>query len=251
MQSQLSARRAGSGILFCLLTCLSATGCSLLDAAGLTDSGSQPVAASAQPAVENPLACKLLKASAYAYQVNTTGPISPDTALAGLLGETGEAYGVAAGGVSQTDTNRDAAYLWLSGNEVIIAFRGTVPYSNADSAAQQRAIQDWLNDADFAPQTDPELGQVHQGFRDAFYNLWPGIQQQIKLWQTAGKLGPQVTVYITGHSKGGALAMLAALKLRVEKLLPVTEVDTFGAPRVGGADFASRYAAQGINGVPL
>jgi len=73
-----------------------------------------------------------------------------------------------------------------------------------------------------------------------------GIAQQIKRWQAVGKLGPQVKVYVTGRSKGGALAMLAALKLRVEKILPVTEVDTFAAPRVGGADFAAKYAAQGI-----
>lgn len=248
MHKRLTHRLLG-WISLCILTLLMMSGCSLLDAAGLTDSGSQPVSASAQPAVANPLACKLLKASAYAYQVNSTGPISPDTTLAGLLGETGEAYGVASGSAGQTDSDRDATYLWLSGNEVIIAFRGTVPYTKGDdAAAQQRVLQDWLNDADFAPQTDPELGQVHKGFRDAFYNLWPAIQQQIKSWQAAGKLGPQVNVYVTGHSKGGALAMLAALKLRADKLLPVTEVDTFGAPRVGGADFATRYAAQGING---
>ena len=222
--------------------------CSLLNAAGFTEEGAD---AGAQPAVANPLACKLLKASAYAYQVNATGAITPDGTLASLLGETGDAFGVASGGANQTDADRDAAYIWLSGDELIIAFRGTQPYSNGtqDAAAQQLTVEDWLNDADFAPQTDAELGQVHKGFRDAFYNLWPGILNQLKAWQAAGKIGPATRVYVTGHSKGGALAMLAALKLRAEKLLPVTEVDTFAAPRVGGADFAARYAAQGINGV--
>lgn len=230
----------------CLLPLL--VSCSLLNAAGFSDSGSVPAP---QPAVADPTACTLLKASAYAYQVNATGPITPDSALAGLMGETGDAYGVAGGGANQTDADRDAAYLWLSGDELIIAFRGTLPFSDGsqDAAAQQLTLQDWLNDADFAPQTDAELGQVHKGFRDAFYALWPGIRDQIKAWQAAGRIGPATKVYITGHSKGGALAMLAALKLRVEKLLPVTEVETFGAPRVGGADFAARYAAAGINGV--
>ena len=247
MRSHLT-RRPARRMFLGMLSLLAASGCSLLDAAGLNDS-STPI--SSQPAVANPLACKLLKASAYAYQVNTTGAITPDGTLASLLGETGDAFGVASGGANQTDANRDAAYVWLSGNEVIIAFRGTLPYTGGsqDAAAQQLTLQDWLNNANFAPQTDPELGQVHKGFRDAFYNLWPGILKQIKAWQASGKLGSQAKVYVTGHSKGGALAQLAALKLKVENVLPVTEVDTFAAPRVGSTDFASRYAAQGINGV--
>lgn len=201
----------------------------------------------ATPPVANPLSCKLLKASAYAYQVNATGPIA-DPALSKLLDESGEGYGVISGGAGQSDTDRDAAYVWHSKDEVIIAFRGTLPYpaGSGDQSAQQLAIQDWLNDADYASDADPDLGTVHRGFRDAFYNLWPGILKQIKTWQTAGTLGPEVKVYVTGHSKGGALAMLAALKLKADKLLAVTEADTFGAPRVGGADFAAKYAAAGI-----
>ncbi|MGH8398761.1 MAG: lipase family protein [Gammaproteobacteria bacterium] len=197
----------------------------------------------------NPLACKLLKASAYAYNVNSTGAIQPDTGLATLLGETGDAFGVSSSGNGQTDSDRDAVLMWRSDNEVIIAFRGTLPYKTDGQqgpANQQLIIEDWLNNADFTQQPDPELGLVHQGFMDSFDNLWPGIVQQIKAWQAAGKLGPQVKVYVTGHSKGGALAMLTALKLWAENMLPVTEVDTFAAPRVGGEDFAAKYAAQNI-----
>jgi len=230
------------------LAALAMSGCALLDQAGFGGTNPEPAA---QPAAASPLACTLLNASAYAYQVNRTGPIAPDSALADLLGESGEAYGVASGDPKQTDSDRDAAYLWRSGNEVIIAFRGTLPYNSAaqDPDAQALSLEDWLNDADFAPEADPELGQVHKGFRDSFYALWPGIQGVIKSWQAAGKLGPDPKVYVTGHSKGGALAMLAAVKLRADQLLPVTEVDTFGAPRVGGVDFAARYAALGVNGI--
>ncbi|HEV2212787.1 MAG TPA: Mbeg1-like protein, partial [Gammaproteobacteria bacterium] len=224
-----------------LLALFGTGGCTLIAATGLVDFSSTPAAA-------NPLSCKLLKASAYAYRVNAAGAISPDDALAKFLGESGEAYAVVSSGGNQSDSDRDAAYLWLSGKEAIIAFRGTLPYNpNAtDSAAQALALQDWINDADFAPQADPDFGPVHAGFLASFDNLWPGIQKQLQAWQAAGKLDAASTVYVTGHSKGGALARLAALKLKTDKLLPVTEVDTFGAPRVGGAVFAAKYAAAGI-----
>ncbi|HEU5397758.1 MAG TPA: hypothetical protein VFV77_00640 [Gammaproteobacteria bacterium] len=229
--------------LFPLLLALFGTGgCTLIAAAtGAVDFNSTP-------AVANPLSCKLLKASAYAYQVNASGPMGEDNALARLLGESGEGYAVVSSSSNQSDSDRDAAYLWLSGKELIIAFRGTLPYNpNAtDSAAQALALQDWINDADFSPQADPDFGPVHAGFLASFDNLWPGILQQIQAWQAAGKLDASSTVYVTGHSKGGALARLAALKLKTDKLLPVTEVDTFGAPRVGGAAFAARYAAAGL-----
>jgi len=235
-------RRILVRLLPALLALFGTGGCTLLAAAtGAVDFNSAPAAA-------NPLSCKLLKASAYAYRVNATGPLGEDNALARLLGEAGEGYAVVSSGNGQSDSDRDAAYLWLSGKEVIIAFRGTLPYNpNAtDPATQALALQDWINDADFAPEADPDFGPVHAGFLASFDNLWPGIQQQLQAWQAAGKLGASSTVYVTGHSKGGALAELAALKLTADKLLPVTEVDTFGAPRVGGAVFAAKYAAAGI-----
>ncbi len=223
---------------------LACAGCGLLPTSGFGGFNPQTPAA-------NPLGCKLLKASAYAYNVNSTGAIQPDTDLATLLGETGDAFGVSSTRNGQTNSDRDAVLMWRSDNDVIIAFRGTLPFKDDDQqdpANQQLIIEDWFNDADFTPQPDPELGLVHSGFKDAFDNLWPGMLQQIKAWQAAGKLGPRVKVYITGHSKGGALAMLAALKLRTENLLPVTEVVTFAAPRVGGTDFAAKYTTQGIVG---
>ena len=68
---------------------LATSGCSLLEQLG-PGNGSEPVPA-AQAAVADPLACKLLKASGYAYRVNANGTIAPDTGLAALLGESGEA----------------------------------------------------------------------------------------------------------------------------------------------------------------
>jgi|GEM_PF-2509642 len=216
------------------------SGCSILAYEGYEDYFATPPAA-------NPLSCKLLKASAYSYQVNATGPIT-DPGLGTLLDETGEGYGVVNSGQGMTDSNRDAAYVWHSGDEVIIVFRGTLPYPGGGlgGEAQEISLQDWLNDANYAAQPDPVLGLVHKGFLDSFDNVWPGILKQIQGWQAAGKLKPGAKVYVTGHSKGGALARLAALELSTGKLLSVTEVDTFGAPRVGGPDFAAKYGKAGL-----
>ena len=196
----------------------------------------------APSAPRDPVGCKLIKASAYAYDINKTGPIA-DPALPALLGEPGEGYGVASAATDTQDGDRDAGYVWRSGDELIVAFRGTLPYSagEQDTSKEMTFIQDWLNDANARPAADPDLGSVHSGFEQAFQAVWPALMQQISAWQKAGKLSANPKVYVTGHSKGGALAMLAAVKLKAAKL-PVTEVTTFGAPRVGGADFAKRYA---------
>ena len=233
------ACRPAHWVLVCLAA-LSCSGCSVLAYEGYENY-------IAAPAVANPISCKLLKASAYSYQVNATGPIT-DPSLNTLLGENGEAYGVVNSSQGMTDQDRDAAYVWHSYDEVIIVFRGTLPYppGGAFDAAQQLSFQDWVNDADYAAQPDPDLGLVHKGFLDSFENLWPGIEKQIRSWRATYKLSTNAVVYVTGHSKGGAIARLAALKLKADKLFPVAEVDTFGAPRVGGPSFAAKYGAVGF-----
>jgi hypothetical protein len=230
--------------LLCIFLCLPVAA---LAAAPAATTGTVRPAVPAPLAPRDPLGCKLIKASAYAYDIGKTGPIT-DAALPALLAEQGEGYGVASAATDTQDGNRDAGYVWLSGNELLVAFRGTLPYSSGDQQNSQEmlSIEDWINDANARPAADPDLGSVHGGFEAAFQAVWPGLMQQIKAWQAAGKLGAAPVVYVTGHSKGGALAMLAAVKLKAAKL-PVTEVVTFGAPRVGGADFAAKYA--GIDGI--
>ena len=53
-------------------------------------------------------------------------------------------------------------------------------------------------------------------------------------------------LFITGHSLGGALAIIAAERLRRELKIEAAAVYTFGAPRVGSAAFAGSYNACGL-----
>jgi hypothetical protein len=55
-------------------------------------------------------------------------------------------------------------------------------------------------------------------------------------------LTPTGQLWITGHSKGGAIAALAAVRLQAEGVTP--RIVTFGAPKVGDEDFAAAYDAR-------
>ena len=81
-------------------------------------------------------------------------------------------------------------------------------------------------------------GQVHQGFFDALNELWPLMWPQI---QNRLAASPGKPVYITGHSKGGAIAPLAAMLCQAAGLAPY--VCTFAAARCGDQTFANGYDA--------
>jgi len=200
-------------------------------------------------------ACRLLNAASDAYQVDQAGPLT-DANFAPELGGRLEAYGIVNEPPNDKDEiGRDSAYVWRSANEVIIAFRGTLPFKKSSSGPSLQLIAaDWLNDANFDLKSDPVLGPVHRGFRDSFDSLWSdsprgkGIAAYLKQWHDAKELGPGVTIYITGHSKGGPLARMAALKLGTlyPDLKSQVQVVTFAAARAGGQEFAGKYAALNI-----
>jgi acetyl esterase/lipase len=62
-------------------------------------------------------------------------------------------------------------------------------------------------------------------------------------WRRRAALGASAapTVFVTGHSLGGALARLCALSLRLDLGLPDVRVVTFGSPRVGNGVFAAWF----------
>ncbi|MCK7624403.1 lipase family protein [Streptomyces sp. RS10V-4] len=110
------------------------------------------------------------------------------------------------------------AYTVASDSMVITAFRGTEP-------AQ---IRDWLSDATTPPWPGPAgTGYVHYGFAEALESVFPTVKETLEEVRTNGQ-----SLFFTGHSLGGALAMLAAARLYLEdpKLL-ADGVYTYGQPR--------------------
>ena len=106
----------------------------------------------------------------------------------------------------------------------IVSFRGT----------EVDDLQDVLDDARFALVRWNDAGaKVHHGFREAFERI------EAELADALASIGPERTIWFSGHSLGGALAVLAADRLgRANGILSI------GSPRVGNAAFATSFAAR-------
>lgn len=110
------------------------------------------------------------------------------------------------------------AYTMASDRMIVMAFRGTEP----------KEIRDWLSDSSTPPWPGPGgTGFVHYGFAQALESVFPDIRKTLTELRDNDQ-----TVWLTGHSLGGALAMLTAARLVLEDpRLAADGVYTFGQPR--------------------
>jgi triacylglycerol lipase len=124
---------------------------------------------------------------------------------------------------------------------VIVSFRGTefpLPRKDQDPKAAIMAlfsaITDDVVDLRFGlvPAPGPARGRVHGGFVHALDEVFDQLSG-LKL------PGPGRTLWLTGHSLGGALAILAAARLP-----NVQGVYTYGAPSMGDADFKASFRGR-------
>ena len=106
---------------------------------------------------------------------------------------------------------------------LILAFRGT-----------EKKLADWKADikAKLVPAKDEyRIGRIHQGFQDAYYGVEDAIEAKLKEH-------PGEPVYITGHSLGGALAVVATRFIDAKN---IAACYTYGCPRVGDLDLAKVF----------
>jgi triacylglycerol lipase len=75
---------------------------------------------------------------------------------------------------------------------------------------------------------------VHKGFYEAYMNVEGPVREALLKIE-------KKPIYLTGHSLGGAVALVASAALGGHDILGerVAATYTFGAPRVGGPDFAN------------
>lgn len=137
------------------------------------------------------------------------------------------------------------------GREGILCFRGTEP----------RNAINWLTDASVHVEPVPGLGYVHGGFYRNVVFIWHRIEAAINE-AIAGsrlrdggeeRLRPLEHLYITGHSLGAAMAVVAAAKIfdserYHEWTRRLRGIYTYGQPMVGDAEFA-RVAGQRFGGM--
>ncbi len=120
---------------------------------------------------------------------------------------------------------RTRGFLGVCDTHAVLAFRGTDPVT----------LPNWLTDVVVKLVECGEYdGRVHHGFSSVLRRTWSKVEAILEVARDK-------RLFLTGHSMGGALAVLAACRLA--KLgAPPAAIYTFGAPRVGDASFCAGYA---------
>jgi hypothetical protein len=183
------------------------------------------------------LQAQLLCASNAAYGITGTGKFAPQEPYYTAIGFVSPPVVLVAG-----DDDIDACLVGTTPQGVILAFRGTIPPNIHD----QQSLLDWLSDLTDEPIVASGIpGKVHQGFWEGLSALWEPMVDEIKKQMNA--TGKPLPLYITGHSKGGAMSSLAAYRLKVEEGIVPTGVYTYAAPHPGDTGFAQQYQQTILN----
>jgi hypothetical protein len=93
-------------------------------------------------------------------------------------------------------------------------------------------FEDWITNFNAVQSAEG----VHTGFQDAIETVWSTIETAMKK-----RSASEQALFFTGHSLGGALAIIAAARAALEFKIQPTVVYTYGSPRTGGAEFFDEY----------
>jgi triacylglycerol lipase len=128
------------------------------------------------------------------------------------------------------------AYVATDDNHLVVAFRGT------EAPTSIEGLKDWLlTDANnYLILPEGQIGtdfaaagvgaRFHRGFMTALADIWNPVCAAVEA-ELKKKERP---LWVTGHSLGGALALLAAWRF-LRKTMDVYRVYTFGGPMGGNA----------------
>lgn len=130
------------------------------------------------------------------------------------------------------DSNIFGLVAWNATTQTaLVAFRGT------------QTFKDWIDDVDAVPvpcMSVPGAGHVHMGFQLVYEHVRKNTGQILSTKCQGAK-----QILVTGHSLGGALAVLSALDIAKNSPMKKTpDVYTMAGPRTGAPDFAGTFKAQ-------
>ncbi len=116
------------------------------------------------------------------------------------------------------------AFLTESPEHIVIAFRGT----------ETGDLTDYLTDAKIHQRPFTQHGRAHAGFLDALALVQKQIQNSLA---TRLEANPDKTVWVTGHSLGGALATLFS----IQNADSIDALYTIGSPRAVNRQLAEHW----------
>jgi triacylglycerol lipase len=136
--------------------------------------------------------------------------------------------------IENKDTDTQAFVVNDKNGNTFVSFRGTESVRDAQTDGDALLIP--------ASWAGPNVN-VHEGFSNALDSVWPQMQDAIR--KARGAAGEKGDVVFTGHSLGGGVATLAALRATNAGLLPPdparAKVYPIASPRVGDDAFADAY----------
>lgn len=134
------------------------------------------------------------------------------------------------------------AYVGENAESIVVAFRGSEKPTSLDG------FKDWLltNARNFLVLPEGRIGtdfaaagvgaRFHRGFMEALDEIWTPMHAAVD----EAMRRKERPLWVTGHSLGGAIALLAAWRLH-QKFIAVHRICTFGAPMIGNNAAAEAY----------
>lgn len=136
-------------------------------------------------------------------------------------------------------------YVGQNDANIVLAFRGS------ESLATLDGFRDWLltNARNFLILPEGQLGtdfaaagvgaRFHSGFMTALADVWAEMFARVDREFTRSER----PVWVTGHSLGGAIALLCGWRLQ-QQFINVHQICTFGAPMIGNDAAAAAFARE-------
>ena len=147
--------------------------------------------------------------------------------------------GIEIWGVETPPMSGGQAYVATTGDNLVVSFRSTTSDDGWEVTLNVLTdIKAYPTKIAFIADTVPEAKKygkinVHAGFHNEYLRYREIILEYVGQH-------PDKDIYVTGHSLGGALAVLNGFDIAAHTQRPVT-VFTFGQPRIGGEKFREAY----------